>query len=126
MLDAISYKTAGGRWLPEQPQGETIALTPNGKQLLLGSEGSPSTTYVVERADQGREGAEGRRHAAGGSVGEPECLEVVHRQAACGHRPRRGRGLQAAGGGQGTMLALGLAAAVAVVAGVVVAVVRRP
>ncbi len=126
MLDAISYKTAGRSVAPLQPQGETIALTPNGKQLLLGSEGSPSTTYVVSVPTKDAKVPKAAATPPADPSASPSASKSSTDSADADTDPAADEGSSAVGGGQGTMLALGLAAAVAVVAGVVVAVVRRP
>jgi len=125
MLDAISYQTTGQSAAPLQPQGETIALSSEGKRLLLGSEGSPSTTYVVPVPTKDAKVPK----AAATPPADPSASPSPSQSASDGGDGNTDPDVDessSAVSGQGTMLALGLAAAVAVAAGVVVAVVRRP
>jgi hypothetical protein len=126
VLDAISYQTEARAPAPLQPQGETMALSTNGKRLLLGSEGNPSKTYVVrvptEKETVPKAASTPPAEASvtpspsptPSAAGDDTDAEDTSDEGSA--NPNR----------QGTLLALGLAGAVAVVAGVVVAVVRRP
>jgi hypothetical protein len=125
MLDAISYQTVARAPAPAQPQGETIALTQDGRQLLLGSEGNPSTTYVVPVPTEKEKVPKAKSTPPADASASPSPTSSASSDDTAGDdtgsednaaNPNR----------QGTLLALGLAGFVAVVAGVVVAVVRRP
>lgn len=125
VLDAISYKVVGTEAIPLQPQGETIALSKNSKQLLLGSEGSPSKTYVVDIPT-----SKGDKVPKGTSA-PPEAVSTASATPADNSDGDSSDDVDADDGSanpssQGTMLALGLAGVVAVVAGGVVAIIRRP
>jgi hypothetical protein len=123
VVDAISYQTDARAPAPLQPQGETIALSLEGKRLLLGSEGSPSETYVVPIPTD----KETVPKAAGTPPGAASATPSPTPSASgddTGAEPTEAG--SADPDRQGTMLALGLAGAVAVIAGVVVAAVRRP
>lgn len=126
VLDAISYETTGQAAAPLQPKGETIALSSNGKKLLLGSEGNPSKTYAV--AVPTEKDAKVPKAAAtppADPSASPSATPSTTDSGNDGADPDVDEGSSAVSG-QGTVLAVGLAAAVAVAAGVVVAVVRRP
>ena len=126
VLDAISYKAVASSPAPLQPQGETIALSLNGKRLMMGSEGNPSKVYIVDvPKEKGEDVPKGTStppdapsaspSASSDSSGADSGDDGVDSDSGDAN-PNR----------QGTFLALGLAGVVAVVAGVVVAVVRRP
>jgi hypothetical protein len=125
VLDAISYKIKGSSAIPKQPQGESVALSLNGKQLMLGSQGNPSKVYVVDvPQSKGTDVPKGTATPPGGGPSASPSASSGSNSGGSDDNvpsddnthPNR----------QGTLLALGLAGVVAVVAGVVVAVVRRP
>jgi len=124
VLDAQSWETVAQAPAPLQPQGESLAITLNGRSLLLGSEGTRSRVYRVPAPTSKAKvpvprasppgavttspAASPGQTAANGSDAEDDVAEDVS-----------GRGRP------GTLLALALAGFVALVAGVVVAAVRR-
>jgi hypothetical protein len=124
VLDAISYKTTATAAIPLQPQGETIALSRNGKQLLLGTEGRPSTTYQVAVPKKKAkvptpantpppDPSASPSPTATKSADVGDSVVADSSDASADSMP------------QGTWVALGLAGVVAVAAGVVVALIRR-
>jgi hypothetical protein len=127
VLDAISYKTVASSAIPDQPKGETIALTLNGKQMVLGSQGSPSKTFVVAVP---KEKAADLPKATSTPPMNPSAKASASTDAG-GDNADGGDGADVDEGAagtsrQGTLLAIGLAGALAIVAGAVVAIVRRP
>ncbi|HET9646663.1 MAG TPA: hypothetical protein VFP34_00335 [Microlunatus sp.] len=123
MVDAISYKVEASAPTPQQPQGETIALSRNGQQLLLGSEGNPSTTYLV---DVPKSKADSLPKASATPPPDPSASPSADTTDTGDSGVTDSADSNANPSGQGTLLALGLAGVLAVTAGVVVAVVRRP
>jgi hypothetical protein len=124
VVDAISYREVGASATPPQPQGESISVSMGGKALLVGSEGLPSKTYYMgfpkKVHDVPRAGATPPKNpsptptpSASPSSGDEDPAGDVPDDAAADQSRT------------GTLMALGLAGVVAVVAGVVVVVVRR-
>ncbi|GAA3610306.1 hypothetical protein [Microlunatus ginsengisoli] len=127
VLDAITYKTIGSAAAPVQPQGETIALSLNGKRLMLGSEGNPSKMYVVDIPKSKGEDVPKGTSAPPDASASPSASSDGSGDGDAG----TDTDTDVDGGGanpnrQGTLLALGLAGVVAVVAGGVVLLIRRP
>lgn len=116
VLDPTSYATVASAPIPRQRQPESLALDLEGTNLLVGSEGSASLVYAVPvpgaAAATPTASATPSSTAAPSDSGEDESDEDADQTAAAGRR--------------GTLLAVGLAGVVAVVAGVVVTLVRRP
>jgi hypothetical protein len=123
MVDAITYKIEASAPTPPQPQGETIALSRNGKQLLLGSGGSPSTTYLV---DVPKSKSDALPKASASPPPDPSASPSADTTDNGDSGVTDTADSNANPSGRGTLFALGLAGVVAVTAGVVVAVVRRP
>lgn len=116
VLDATTYEQVSTQSLPALRQSESIAVNLAGDGLLVGSEGRNSKVYAlplpagtVAAAPSGPGAATSTADPAGGEDAEAE-------EDAAPPDPR----------GRGTYLAVGLAGLVALVAGVVVAAVRRP
>jgi hypothetical protein len=126
VLDAQSYDTVAQAAAPLQPQGESIAVGLKGTSLLLGSEGSKSAVYRVpipaRLADVPSAGPSPPGPPKPSPTpsptpsATPEETEEAEETVAAGDQPSR----------RGTLLALGLAGVVALLAGVAVAAVRRP
>jgi hypothetical protein len=117
ILDAITYRTVAQAATPAQPQGESIAVSLNGKSLLVGSEGAASRVYLVKVPTK-----IGKVPKA--SNNPPQTPSPTPSAGA----DDPGDVDDSSDSGQsrlGTFLALGMAAAAAIVAGVVVAVVRK-
>jgi hypothetical protein len=114
VLDATTYKVVASTEVPTQPQGESIAVSLDGNSLLLGSTGKQSKVYAIPVPTE--LAASPSPSATPSTTAEPsdpgDDPDVSNDNAGASRK--------------GTFLALGLAAAVAVVAGVVVGVIRRP
>jgi hypothetical protein len=107
VIDANNYQILVSAPIPEQPQAESLTLSLDQTSLLVGSEGKKSKVYSVPVPD------DGSRTPTPGDNSDAES-DVPQNQANSWQSRR------------GTLLALGLASFVAVVAGTVVALVRRP
>jgi hypothetical protein len=119
VVDAISYRTVARAATPKQPQGESIAVGLDGSSLLVGSEGTASKVYVMKVPTR-----LGKVPKAGSNP--PQTPTPSPTPSASPADPGDEDQLPSAGPSRrGTLLALGLAAALAVVAGVVAAVVRK-
>jgi hypothetical protein len=107
VIDAASYEVVASAPIPDQPQAESLTLSLDQQSLLIGSEGKNSKVYSVpvpsETTPTPTPSAE---PTVEGDVPEQEANAIQNQK--------------------GTLLALGLAAFVAVVAGTVVALVRQP
>ena len=113
VLDASSYDKVAEVAAPAQKQPESLTVSLTGKSLLVGSEGEDSAVYAIPVPPGGASTASpSPSPSAGGDQPDPE--EDVEADANTGQGRAR------------TMLALGLAGLVAVVAGSVVALVRKP
>lgn len=117
MLDAESYEVVGRAEAPLQPQGESITVDLNEKDLLVGSEGVRSTVYrmpvpktldAVPTPEDTPPATSPAASPTAAPSGDPEEPSTTSENAA------------------GTWTAVGLAAVVAVAAGVAAVVVRRP
>ena len=120
VLDATSYAQVGSAPIPAQAQAESLAVNLAGDGLLVGSEGRNSKVYAVPVPGAAGNGspAPGTPSAAG-SPSAPATPDA-------GEDEPDLEDLPAGPSRQGTYLALGLAGLVALVAGVVVAAVRKP
>lgn len=122
MLDAISYRVVARAAAPPQPQGESIALTRDRRGLLLGTEGRPSTTYQIVIPTELAKVPK----AASTPPSTAPSLAPASTSPGSGEQGPAEEPSATQAGRRGTLLALGLAAVVALVAGAVVVVVRRP
>ena len=114
VLDATTYEQVSSQSLPALRQSESIAVNLAGDALLVGSEGRNSKVYALP-LPAGTTAAAPSGSAAPTSTADPGGGEEAEEDAA----PPDARG-------RGTYLAVGLAGLAALVAGVVVAAVRRP
>ena len=119
IVDAITYRTVARAATPAQPQGESIAVSLNGRSLLLGSEGAVSKVYVMNVPTTLGKVPPARN--APPQTATPSATPSSSAADPGDEIPTTSSGQSR----QGTFLALGLAAALAVVAGVVAAVIRR-
>jgi hypothetical protein len=108
VIDATSYQVMASAPIPDQPQAESLTLSLDERSLLVGSEGKKSKVYSVPVPSEGTPTPTPEAPDPGSETDVPED-EASFVQ-----------------GQQGTLLALGLAAFVALVAGVVVGFARRP
>jgi hypothetical protein len=109
VIDATSYEVVVSAPIPDQPQAESLTLSLDQKSLLVGSEGEKSEVYSVPVPSEAT--STPTPDASTDSGAESDVPE------------------DAANSGQsqqGTLLAIGLAGFVALVAGAVVALVRQP
>jgi hypothetical protein len=111
VLDASSYQKVGEVAVPDQDQPESLTVSLTGRSLLVGSEGKNSPVYAVPVPSASSTPSPTASPSEGGD--EPDAEEDVEADATSGQGRAR------------TMLALGLAGLVAVVAGSVVALVKR-
>jgi hypothetical protein len=109
VLDATSYQVMASAPIPDQPQAESLTLSLDERSLLVGSEGKKSKVYSMPVP--GEATPMPTPEASTDPGGETDMTEE---EATFGQ------------GQQGTLLALGLAAFVALVAGMVVAFIRKP
>jgi DNA-binding beta-propeller fold protein YncE len=109
VLDATSYEVMASARIPDQPQAESLTLSLDERSLLVGSEGKKSKVYSMPVPS---EATPTPTPEAGTDPGGE--TDVPDDEAAFGQ------------GQQGTLLALGLAAFVALVAGMVVAFAGKP
>ena len=114
VIDAESYAKVSSIPIPNQPQAESLAVSLDGTGLLVGSEGRNSRVYLLPLPGQPAEPTPGptaeptsSATPGGGGDGEDSDVEDEAAQVVAN---------------RGTLFAVGLAAVVAVVAGVVVAV----
>lgn len=127
LLDAQTYATVAQAPAPLQPQGESLAVTLTGTSLLLGSEGAKSKVYRVP-VPKTRQSVPAPRASPPGASASPSPSRT---DAADGSDSENGSEDEADAedvarrGRQGTLLALALAGFLALVAGVIVAAVRR-
>jgi hypothetical protein len=102
VLDASSYETVASTELSTQPKGKSLAVSLDGESLLMGAQGRNAKVYSV-----------------------PVPTRATPTPSATPSSEPDGEGEEAAGvGRRGTLLALGLAAVVAIMAGVVAGVIR--
>ena len=121
VLDGQTYAPVSSTPIPRQPQAESLAVSLDGTSLLVGSEGRRSTVYALPLpgAEGGETPTPTPTAAPSGDATPADSGEDPDAEASDeGTAPSAGR--------RGTLLAVGLAAVVAVVAGVVVGVVRKP
>ncbi len=115
VLDGETYAPRSSTPIPRQPQAESLALDLAGEGLLVGSEGRRSKVFALPLPGAGASpSADPSPTTTPADSGEDLDADPAEEDAS----PSIGR--------RGTLLAVGLAAVVAVVAGVVVAVVRKP
>ncbi|CAA9380577.1 MAG: hypothetical protein AVDCRST_MAG75-917 [uncultured Propionibacteriaceae bacterium] len=122
MLAANGYAPIARAPLPLQPQGESLTVSLDGTSLLAGSEGAGSKVYRVEIPTEGDNAPTGG--ASPPSSTSPGASPSPSPSGRTGGEvtdedPNAGRSRA------GTWSALGLAAVVALVAGIVVAVARK-
>ena len=109
VIDATSYEVVVSAPIPDQPQAESLTLSLDQKSLLVGSEGKKSKVYSVPVPSEAT-----RRPPRTPAPIQALKATYLRMQANSGQSQR------------GTLLALGLAGFVALVAGTVVALVRQP
>ena len=109
VIDANSYEVVTSAPIPDQPQAESLTLSLDEQSLLVGSEGKKSKVYSVPVPSEATPTPTPDPGAA------PDSETDVPEQAA--------NSLQSQ---EGTLLAIGVAAFVALVAGAVVVFVRNP
>jgi hypothetical protein len=107
VIAATNYQVVISAPIPEQPQAESLALSLDQSSLLVGSEGKRSKVYSMPvPSDASPTPTPGDGPAAESDVPESQANSWQSQR--------------------GTLLALGLAGFVALVAGIVVALVRKP
>lgn len=116
LLEPNSYAVTADATLPLQPQGESLCSSLDGKALLVGSEGRRSSVLQVD-LPSGRGGAPSGVPSPPGTASPTPTATP----STATDEPASTRSV----GRQGTGLALGMAAVVAVVAGLVVGLARR-
>jgi hypothetical protein len=107
VIDATSYEVMASASIPDQPQAESLTLSLDQSSLLVGSEGRRSKVYSMSVPSEASP-------TPTASTDPGSETDVPEDEATFGQ------------GQQGTLLALGLAAFVALVAGLVVALARKP
>ena len=112
VLDASSYEKVAEVAVPAQDQPESLTVSLTGKSLLVGSEGKESVVYAVPVPTDGSSATPTATPSEGGDEPAPE--EESEAESNAGESRAR------------TLLALGLAGLVAVAAGSVVALAKRP
>ena len=117
ILDAKSYERVGSVSVPAQEQAESLAVSLTGKSLLVGSEGEDSPVYAVPMP--GGASSTAAPSATPSDSGEDDGSDpTAEEEAEADSTTGQGRAR--------TLLALGLAGLVAITAGGVVALVRKP
>ena len=107
VLDASSYKVLASAAIPRQPQAESLTMTLDQQSLLVGSEGKKSRVYSVAIPSEATPTpTPSEDPGAETDVPEDQTASIQNQK--------------------GTMLTLGLAGFVALVAGTVVALARKP
>ena len=114
VLDPTTYAPVASAPIPAQRQAESLALSLEGDQLLVGSEGRRSKVFAVP-VPGGATSTPTPTATTPSDSGEDPATADEDEDTAAPSASRRG-----------TLLAVGLAGVVAVVAGVVVTLVRRP
>jgi hypothetical protein len=109
VIDATTYEVVASAPIPDQPQAESLTLSLDQTSLLVGSEGKNSKVYAIPVPS---DASPTPTPAASTDPGTE--TDVPEDEAGVGQSQK------------GTLLALGLAACLALVAGVVVALVRQP
>jgi hypothetical protein len=107
VIDATSYEVVASAPIPDQPQPESLTLSLDEKSLLIGSEGKKSKVYSVPVPSEASP-----TPTPSTDPGSETDIPEEEANTALSQR--------------GTLLALGLAGFVALVAGTVVALVRNP
>ena len=109
VIDATSYEVVASAPIPDQPQAESLTLSLDEKSLLVGSEGKKSKVYSMPVPTEATPTPTPGPSSDAGSEGDvpEEKANAIQNQ-------------------RGTLLAIGIAAFVALVAGTVVALVRQP
>jgi DNA-binding beta-propeller fold protein YncE len=107
VIDATSYEVVASAPIPAQPQPESLTLSLDERSLLVGSEGKKSKVYSVPIPTDATPTPTPSTDPDSESDVPEEQANAIQNQ-------------------QGTLLALGVAAFVALVAGTVVALVRQP
>jgi hypothetical protein len=148
VLDPGSYEVIARAATPAQKQGESITTTMDGKSLLIGSEGKRSKVLRIDipsSLDQApKPSSDPPERPSASPTGAPKAGSTTKPKASSTTKPKVDRtGSATPGSGEGsgsaddlpedagtdragTLAALGVAAAVAVVAAGVVIAVRRP
>jgi hypothetical protein len=117
VLDAKSYRKVDELTFPAQRQPESLTVSLSGKSLLVGSEGEDSKVYAVPMPSSGSTATPtptATSSEGGDGADEPDAQEEAEAQTNAGQGRAR------------TFLALGLAGLVAIAAGSVVALARKP
>jgi hypothetical protein len=109
VIDATSYEVMDSAPIPDQPQAESLTLSLDQKSLLVGSEGKKSKVYAIPVP------TEATPTPTSEASTDPSAETDVPEGQTSSWQSQRG-----------TLLALGLAGFVALVAGIVVALVRSP
>ena len=109
VIDATSYAVMASAAIPDQPQAESLTISLDQKSLLVGSEGKKSKVYAMPIP------SDATPTPTPGASTDPGAETDVPEQQANSWQSQRG-----------TLLAIGLAGFVALVAGTVVALVRTP
>ena len=106
VIDASTYDVLVSSPIPQQPQAESLTLSLDEQSLLVGSEGEKSTVYSIPVPSQSTPTPTPSEEPVETDVPEDQS-GIIQNQ-------------------KGTLLALGLAGFVALVAGTVVALARKP
>lgn len=115
VVDATTYQQVSSQPLPALRQSESIAVNLAGDGLLVGSEGSNSKVYALPLPT-----------GAAATAPPPGTTPTATAQRGSGRDAAAKEDAAPDPRGRGTYLAVGLAGVLALVAGVVVAAVRRP
>ena len=113
ILNAETYETIGSVSVPAQEQPESLAVSLTGKSLLVGSEGEDSPVYAIPMPD-GNSTATPSATPSDSGEGDTDPTAEEDAESTTGQGRAR------------TLLALGLAGLVAITAGGVVVLVRKP
>ncbi len=113
VIDADTYKTVATARIPRQPQAESMTVSLDAKSLLVGSEGKRSKVYEMPVPGTGTQTP---TPTPSDNPGQTDPGDVPDEDT----EPSAGQS------NAGTFFAVGLAGFVALVAGVVVALVRKP
>ena len=109
VLDASTYEVLASSPIPRQPQAESLTMSMDEQSLLVGSEGKKSRVYSVAVPSE--------------TTPTPTATPSEDPESETDVPEDQANGIQSQ---QGTLMALGLAGFVALVAGSVVALVRKP
>jgi hypothetical protein len=107
VLNASTYEVLASAPIPAQPQAESLTVSLDRKSLLVGSEGKGSKVYSVPIPSEATPTPTPSEDPGSETDVPEDQAESIQNQ-------------------KGTLLALGLAGFVALVAGTVVALVRKP